>query len=1282
MPKKLTIKTGPSTVTDDIVVKKAEQLSPGATINGVLFDGTQDIFIDVEGSGGNLNLAAGEYITLDTDSETGITTISSTKSSSVTQTVTILSSEWDINTKEVTKAVNFASPDLPVWVTPDIDNFDDFYTYNIQATEVTTGFITFKADVVPNEDIDVKVVIGGIDDQLLIDNYVSLETNQIITGIKSFNSIPAFNGGEDGVSAPFTVDSNFLVTKLNADSVDGLHFRVNQSTGVLERSTDNTNWTAVSMTAEDILASLITVDGTGSLLDADLLDGLESTNFVRNDIDNEIDGVITFNDKPVFAGGSVIDSGLPSDNPDTTFDGGGPEDGAQQPLDGGVVVDEEDLLAPFKVFSNFKVKNLNADLVDGLHFRFNEQAGILEISIDNTTWIPVSMTASDILAALSTVDGTGSLLNADFLDGLNSTDFLRSNAADTVEGTLTFTSIPAFNGGDTAGELPPFSVDSTHIVTNLNADLLDNHHGSYYLDFNNFTSLPTTLSGYGITDAHTKTYIDDELDLKAPLASPTFTGTVTVPTPVNPTDATTKQYVDELSEGITKKRSVRAASTQNIGSTYYNGPNNDGEGATITADTNRVFGTVDGVTGWSVGDSVLVKNQTNKEENGVYIVSDVGANGVRPFVLQRCELCNEPSEVIGSYTFIQGGTVYGSTGWVAIVNDPSSFVVGIDEIDFIQFSGAGTYTAGTGLNLDGTQFSIDNTVVTLDGVQTLTNKTITGSFTGDLTGNADTVTDGVYLSTNQTITGTKTFSSIPAFNGGNTASTAPFTVDSAFLVTNLNADYLDNLDSSAFIRSDVADTVEGVLTFTAIPEFNGGATGTSAPFTVDSSFLVTNLNADLLDGQQGSYYLDYDNFTNTPLFEGTAVSLSTSNGQLTVTATDSNDFVSAASFNTTTGDITLTRSGSSSLTPITFNLDGRYLTSLPDHSIGSHTDVDITGAQEGETLVYDSINNIWKPGLIAGGTGDVEEAPEDGTGYYRKDGTWSQALLYNHTHDVLNKEILIIPNSGWLEDSVNNYWYRNITTTINITTDDDFSLSFIIDNEAKRQAIIAANFYPDVELINSTTIRLKAATEFTYNGLQASLVVVMDTQSTEIIEATEQEFVLFDTAVKNTSTVASLSTFLNQQDVNEYFEQTYTNLSDVDKHIIPKNSEIYDLGSLNKRWRDLYLSGSTIYLGNIQIKAESNNISFYQSDGITPAMLSNVSGYAKVVATEDDKPINALEGDIVKVTDSGITYFYDGTDWVAISAESGGISAGNYDGGQAGTIYTASTLDLFAGGAE
>jgi hypothetical protein len=48
-----------------------------------------------------------------------------------------------------------------------------------------------------------------------------------------------------------------------------------------------------------------------------------------------------------------------------------------------------------------------------------------------------SYTAADVLAKLLTVDGAGSGLDADTLDGLNSAAFLRSNAADTHSGTIT-----------------------------------------------------------------------------------------------------------------------------------------------------------------------------------------------------------------------------------------------------------------------------------------------------------------------------------------------------------------------------------------------------------------------------------------------------------------------------------------------------------------------------------------------------------------------------------------------------------------------------------------------------------------------------------------------------------------------------------------------------------------------------------------------------------------------------------------------------------------------------
>jgi hypothetical protein len=125
---------------------------------------------------------------------------------------------------------------------------------------------------------------------------------------------------------------------------------------------------------------------------------------------------------------------------------------------------------------------------------------------------------------------------------------------------------------------------------------------------------------------------------------------------------------------------------------------------------------------------VLVKNQTNKAQNGRYNLTTLGS-GSEPWVLTRCGLCDESDEIPGSYSFVQDGTVNEGTGWVQIVADPDTFIIGTDDINVYQFSGS-TYTAGTGLTLTGTTFSITNTAVTAG---TYTAATITVNAQGQIT---------------------------------------------------------------------------------------------------------------------------------------------------------------------------------------------------------------------------------------------------------------------------------------------------------------------------------------------------------------------------------------------------------------------------------------------------------------------------------------------------------------------------------------------------------------------
>jgi hypothetical protein len=216
------------------------------------------------------------------------------------------------------------------------------------------------------------------------------------------------------------------------------------------------------------------------------------------------------------------------------------------------------------------------------------------------------------------------------------------------------------------------------------------------------------VKGSPLTNAEVDNNFDNLNTSKLELSGGTLTGALTLHAdPTQALQAATKQYVDEVAEGLRAKPAARAATTTNLAAVYDNGT--AGAGATLTADTNRAFTTLDGVTSWAITTppmGVLVKNQTNPAHNGRYNLTSLGEAGVSPWVLTRCGLCDEADEIPGAYTFVQNGTVNGGTGWVQTVADPDTFTVGTDAIIVTQFSGAGTYTAGTGLTLTGTQFAM------------------------------------------------------------------------------------------------------------------------------------------------------------------------------------------------------------------------------------------------------------------------------------------------------------------------------------------------------------------------------------------------------------------------------------------------------------------------------------------------------------------------------------------------------------------------------------------------
>jgi hypothetical protein len=229
--------------------------------------------------------------------------------------------------------------------------------------------------------------------------------------------------------------------------------------------------------------------------------------------------------------------------------------------------------------------------------------------------------------------------------------------------------------------------------------------------------------------------------------TPTFNGLsansariTSLATPSASTDAANKGYVDEVAQGLKAAPAVEVATTANLSATYDNGTL--GVGSTLTSTTNGAFPTIDGVTVATTtpgNNGVLVKNQSSSLQNGRYNLTQVG-DASNPWILTRCGVCDQSSEIPGSYVFVTGGDNQANTGWTAYVTDTTTFTVGTDNITYFQFSGAGTYTAGLGLELNGSVFSLDSTNVVLSvnslkGNITATNlldaiKTVDGASSG------------------------------------------------------------------------------------------------------------------------------------------------------------------------------------------------------------------------------------------------------------------------------------------------------------------------------------------------------------------------------------------------------------------------------------------------------------------------------------------------------------------------------------------------------------------------
>jgi hypothetical protein len=354
-----------------------------------------------------------------------------------------------------------------------------------------------------------------------------------------------------------------------------------------------------------------------------------------------------------------------------------------------------------------QIEELQAgDTIDGILPTQTGNAGkFLQTNGSVASWDTIDISTTDVTGTLPVINGGTGVTTSTGTGNvvLSNSPTLVTPALGTPS-ALVGTNITGTASGLTAGAVTNgvYTTDTGTVTNTMLAGSIAN----------------SKLSNSNVTIGSTSVSLGGTSTTLAGLSSVTVTAD-----PTSNLELATKQYVDQLAgQGITYHPPVRVESPNtagNLNATYNNGTS--GVGATLTNAGTQAALVIDGIT-LNSADRVLIYNQTNAYENGVYTVTNTGS-GSTNWVLTRATDANsyalkDPAALgYGDYFFVQEGVT--GAGESYICNTTGTITFGTTAINFVQFSASASYSAGTGID-------ITSNVISLSSIAS---KTIYDSFT-------------------------------------------------------------------------------------------------------------------------------------------------------------------------------------------------------------------------------------------------------------------------------------------------------------------------------------------------------------------------------------------------------------------------------------------------------------------------------------------------------------------------------------------------------------------------